>query len=291
MHTYLKAIGFRQITNKKQESLLLQNIINNPGRKKMVANPYDRDGLYAELTREFMPGVGIKVVGQYDENEEFHMEYYFPYIEGRSQSVDEECFIGKKMDNTAYSGLCEDDRIGVSLIFHLINSVDYINIADKKLVSGYKKVRLSGLCSDGVILLPTIYSRQVVEGINENVKHVKMVAEAKNGDKEAIEKLTLEEMSTYSQISRRIAEEDVFSIVETSLIPYGMEAEVYKLLGVIVSLKRFVNPILKEDVYLLKVKCNGVLFDIAVNKNDLEGVPAVGRRFRGIIWLQGYVEF
>lgn len=291
MHTYLKAIGFKQITNVKQESLLLNNIISRPQIKKMVANPYDSEVLYAELTCEFMPGIGIKVVGQYDEEENFQMEYYFPYAEGRYVSINEECYIGKKMDNTAYSGLCEDDRIGVSLIFHLINSVDYINILGKKAVNDSKKVRLSGLCSDGVVLLPTMYSSQAAEEKDENLKHVKMIAEAKNGDKEAIERLTLEEMNTYSQIGKRIAEEDVLSIVETSLIPYGMEAEVYKILGIIIALRKYTNPILKEDVYLLKIKCNNVVFDIAVNSADLEGEPLVGRRFRGIIWLQGIVEF
>ena len=82
-----------------------------------------------------------------------------------------------------------------------------------------------------------------MDGLEENVKHVQMVAEARNGDKEAIEKLTLEEMHTYSKIGRRIADEDVFSIVETSLVPFGMEAEVYKMLGVIISLKKFSNPL------------------------------------------------
>lgn len=291
MHTYLKAIGFKQISNIKQENLLLKNIINNSQKKKIIANPYDNEVLYAELTCEFMPGIGIKVVGQYDDNEDFHMEYYFPYAEGRYVSITQECYIGKKMDNTAYSGLCEDDRIGVSLIFHLINSVDYMNVIEKKLVNDSKKVKLSGLCSDGVILLPTVYSNQAVEEKSENLKHVKMIAEAKNGDKEAIERLTLEEMNTYSQIGKRIADEDVLSIVETSLIPYGMEAEVYKILGIIIGLKKYINPILHEEVYMLKIKCNQVIFDIAVNRDDLEGEPLIGRRFRGIIWLQGVVAF
>lgn len=291
MHTYLKAIGFKQISNIKQENILLNNIIDNPQSKKLVANPYDRELLYAELTTEFMPGIGIKIIGQYDDNEKFHMEYYFPYVEGRFASVKEECYIGKKMDNTSYSGLCEDDRIGVSLIFHLINSVDYIANINEKMESDPKNVRISALCSDGIIMLPTIYSSQAAQDTEETLKHVKMVAEAKNGNTEAIEKLTLAEMNTYSQIGRRIADEDVFSIVETSLIPYGMEAEVYKILGIILEMKLHVNPILKEEVYQLKVKCNGVVFDIAVNKDDLAGEPMVGRRFRGIVWLQGVVEF
>ena len=96
MHTFLKSIGFKQLTTKRQEDLLIQNIIISPQRKRMIADPVEKDVLYAELTREFMPGIGIKVIGQYDEKEEFNTDYYFPYVEGRNESVNDECFIGKK---------------------------------------------------------------------------------------------------------------------------------------------------------------------------------------------------
>lgn len=291
MHSYLKAIGFKQISTIKQEEILINSIIDKPQSKKLVANPNDRELLYCELTTEFMPGIGIKVVGQYDENEEFHMEHYFPYVNGRCVSVNEECYIGKKMDSNTYSGMCEDDRIGVSLIFHLNNAVDFLSGNDEGIVEKSRDVRMSALCSGGTVLLPTIYSGRAAQDSEETLARVRMVADAKNGNAEAIQKLTLDEMTTYSEIGRRIADEDVLSIVETSFIPYGMEAEVYKLLGIILEVKRYINPILQETVYRLKVKCNGVIFDIVVNEDDLAGEPAAGRRFRGIVWLQGIVEF
>ena len=32
-------------------------------------------------------------------------------------------------------------------------------------------------------------------------------------------------------------------------------------------------------------------YDLCINQQDMVGEPAVGRRFRGIIWLQGLVHF
>ncbi|HCO40058.1 MAG TPA: DUF3881 domain-containing protein, partial [Lachnospiraceae bacterium] len=43
-------------------------------------------------------------------------------------------------------------------------------------------------------------------------------------------------------------------------------------------------------VYELGLVCNDVPIDICINEKDLFGVPEVGRRFKGQIWLQGMLE-
>ncbi len=52
-------------------------------------------------------------------------------------------------------------------------------------------------------------------------KRSRLIAEARKGDEEAIESLTLEDIDMYTTISRRIQKEDVFSIVETYFMPLG----------------------------------------------------------------------
>ena len=42
---------------------------------------------------------------------------------------------------------------------------------------------------------------------------------------------------------------------------------------------------------MIVVNCNDVIMPIVLNKKDLYGEPAVGRRFKGTIWTQGFVEF
>lgn len=290
MHTYLSAIGFKNITNITQENLLLDSVINKPTHKKLVENPYDSEHVYAELSLEFMSGIGLKVIGQYDGNNQFHMESYYPYAYGRFISVSEECYIAKKLDNTEYSGLCEDYRVGVSLIFHYIDTVEQIGKPEGNRSSGKRDIKLSALSTNGVVLLPTLHSNRVIDGTDEGMVNLQMVAEAKNGNSEAIERLTMEELDIFTQIDKRIENEDLLSIVETSLIPYGMDSEVYKILGVILEVEYLVNPILNEKLARLKLRCNGIIFDVVINCMDLQGEPEVGRRFRGIIWLQGVAE-
>ena len=39
----------------------------------------------------------------------------------------------------------------------------------------------------------------------------------------------------------------------------------------------------------MKVECNDLIFEICINEKDLEGEPAIGRRFKGTVWMQGSV--
>ena len=49
-----------------------------------------------------------------------------------------------------------------------------------------------------------------------------MIAAARQGDAEAIESLTLEDIDTYAAVNQRILKEDLFSIVDTLFMPYGL---------------------------------------------------------------------
>lgn len=59
------------------------------------------------------------------------------------------------MDREAYVGICEDIKIGISLIFYLQNTVEYLK--EKQLSKNsikYTSVTLSGLCNGGTVLFP-----------------------------------------------------------------------------------------------------------------------------------------
>ena len=290
MHSFLKSVGFSKLSTVKQEKLLIDSILEKPQKKKMITNPADSETMYAELSNEYAPGVGVRIVGQIDEYEQFRLEHYYPYYEGRFLSLEQECYVGRKLDNVSYSGICEDDRISVSLIFHVTDTIDCIKNDEPAMTDKKRKVYLSGLGSEGVVLLPTIYTDEVREETSRYSKRAKIIAEAREGSAEALEKLALADIDAFSGIGSRLKDEDVLSIVETSFIPYGMETELYKILGIIESVDSFVNPVLEEKLYILKVLCNDIIFDICINSLNLSGEPLPGRRFRGIIWLQGRVK-
>ena len=62
---------------------------------------------------------------------------------------------------------------------------------------------------------------------------------------EAIENLALDDIDIYTKVSRRLIKEDVFSIVDTYIMPYSVECDRYSILGVITGV-RIVENILHE---------------------------------------------
>ena len=123
--------------------------------------------------------------------------------------------------------------------------------------------------------------------INRN----QLLAAARQGDEEAIESLTLEDMDTYTSISRKILTEDVLSLVDTYFMPYGVECDQYSILAEILEYNMITNKLTGEKVYIMKVSCNDLQFDVCINALDLYGEPQVGRRFKGVIWMQGYINY
>lgn len=125
----------------------------------------------------------------------------------------------------------------------------------------------------------------------KSISRNRLLQAARKGDEEAIESLTLDDMDTYSSISRKIHNEDVFSIVDTYFMPYGVECDQYSVLGEIQNCRLVENNFTGEKVYQLTIDCNELIFDVCINEADVFGEPQAGRRFKGIIWLQGYINF
>ena len=77
------------------------------------------------------------------------------------------------------------------------------------------------------------------------------------------------------------------SIVNTSIIPHTLQGDIYDIIGNIVHIEMHENQLTNERIYLLDVQSLYYMIRIAINEKDLEGEPLVGRRFRGVTWLQG----
>ena len=74
-------------------------------------------------------------------------------------------------------------------------------------------------------------------------------------------------------------------------MPYGMVCDQYSVRGEILYYMPFKNIITGEEIYQLTLDCNDMQFDVCINKEDLLGEPQIGRRFKGVIWLQGELHF
>ena len=288
MHRFLRTVGFSDI-RKKDLEIIIRDIIDRPDILKVTK---DSEGYeFAELTSEYAPGIGIKVCGTYDEDDQFHVDYYYPFANANNFTTKETIEIQKHSDREAYAGICDEVNLGVTLIFYIQNVADYLSekrVQDNVLIHG---VNLAGLSTEGTILLPVQKKQEREQQHDRKVsQHNQLIAQAREGNEEAIESLTLEDMDTYSLLSRRIAKEDVFSIVTTYFMPYGIESDQYGILGEILDLRLEENRWTQEQIYCVKIACNDIIFDVYINKNDLLGEPEIGRRFKGNIWMQGVLN-
>ena len=119
-----------------------------------------------------------------------------------------------------------------ALVIALFPMVVFYLVMQKRIVEGVEmcirdraySVTLSGLARTGTILLPVWKSEgQEIQNRMDAANRGRLIAAAKNGDEEAMESLTIEDMDTYAMISKRIENEDIYSIVDTYFMPYGME--------------------------------------------------------------------
>ena len=74
-------------------------------------------------------------------------------------------------------------------------------------------------------------------------------------------------------------------------MPCGVECDQYSVIGEIQELTKERNAVTGEEIYIMTLECNDLVFDVAVNCADLIGEPAIGRRFKGQVWLQGEINF
>ena len=291
MHKFLRAVGFSELINRTEYEELVQKIVLEADNRAYTST--SGDNMVAVFNKEFAPGTGIAVCGEFNENNQFFFEYAYPYLQGSVISSYEDVTVERHAAGESYAGVFDDSKIGVTIIFYLQNIIPYIRAKNAGLlpVKG-TSVMLSALSVSGTIVMPLAKSESTKARVNKAVMNrSRLIEAARHGDEEALENLTLDDMDTYTAISKKIQKEDIFTIVDTSFMPCGVECDLYSILGEIKSVDKVTNPVTKEELYKLMLECNDIMLDLCINAKDLYGEPAVGRRFKGIIWLQGYINF
>lgn len=291
MHQYLKAVGFDNVRTKNDLREILADVRERFTHQTIVSYKPGED--FCELRKEYGQCIGISLCGELDENDVFDPDYYFPYFEGSGISTYADISVERKIEKEQYVGMCEDSKIGISLIFTLQNGIEYMRERQAGFVKDLTtSVTFSGLALSGMILLPVIKNESQIKSEKEASDNRKMLINAaRNGDQSAIETLTLDDIDTYSQVSRRLATEDVFSIVDTYFMPYGVECDLYSIMGEILAVRRRKNVATGVELYQMKLNVNELQFDVCVPVAEVMGEPEIGRRFKGTIWLQGYINF
>lgn len=238
MHTYLRAIGFRECKNRQQLEDIYRHTLNTPNRKIMTTISVDTSLLQFE--KDFGKNFGLSLVGEYDIKGSLSIEHYFPYLKGDRFMQFENITIQKQTDKESYAGVCEDYHLGMTIIFYVINIADYakskwLNYSNRQIT----KVKFSALSVAGTVLLGMHHSKHqiAVESKGRNRRN-QLLDAARNGDTDAMEQLTYDEMNTYTSISSRVIKEDVLSIIDTSFMPCGVECDHYMVIGNIYAVEK-----------------------------------------------------
>lgn len=298
MHLYLKAVGLGSINTRREYDKLIRQIIKESIEKSTVMYsdiPYlPGDKVFpAQIKHYFNKVCGISLNGFYDpKRKSFKLDYVFPFLDGSVESYESEVSIGRKTEREAFNALCDEPGRGIALIFHLSNPIDYL--MSKPIMADFndKTVRIAAMANEGTVLLPVNKSEHQIDKCRAaTAARNNLINLAKKGDTAAIDNLTIEDLDTYTDIYKRMHNEDVFTIVDSSFMPSGFECDSYSVVGNIVESRMLSNNYTGEDVYVMTLECNDIVFDMCINARDLIGEPADGRRFKGRIWLQGQVEF
>ena len=300
MHKYLRAIGFSSMKKRKEYEGLIrfcaQDATNRAYTTKVPPHSKDEsddDSMLAVYCRDFADGLGLAVCGEYDEENRFSYDYCFPYLRGKGITSYEDVTIERHMEKESYAGICDEIKIGVTLIFYLQNMVPYIKAKNTgALPMRGTSLTLAGLSCQGSIMMPLKKDeKDVLKTKKASVSRNQLIKAARSGDEEAIESLTLEDMDTYTSISKQIHKNDIYTIVDTYFMPYGVECDLYSIMGEILQFEELENSVTNEKIIKMTLLCNELTFDVCINKQDLFGEPEIGRRFKGVIWLQGYINY
>ena len=287
MQNYLSAIGFSQIKSLHQLDRIHKGIQRDPDRRNLVSRSLQTS--LVQLEKQYSKeGLGISMIGESDAEGSFLFEYSFPYVTPGPYSYTDELQVEKMTDRSGFFGML--DNINLSVIFTVQNVSAVTGALWRSALPSVLTIQLSGLCLSASILLPLHKTEQDLqyeaEKRREDLSRIHMV---RHGHADVLDQMLLREMDTRDTIDNRIATEDVLSIVDSSMIPSGLQSDIYDILGTIVQVNETKNEVSGEHIYLLDVACLYYVIRIAVNQKDLVGEPLAGRRFRGVTWLQGTI--
>jgi len=289
LNKYFRSVGFGALDSYKLLFELAALVIEQADEMQEYNIPNKEH--FREYKKEFAQGMGVCVGTIRCSDENMIVERVYPYLRGEYVSSIETVNVDKNNERFCFSGLCDDERLDISLIFSMQDCVKYLAKQDsvpagEELISN--GLVLTALGFDGTILLPLVKDpEQIEQTMRDNELRSRLIEAAEDGDEEAREELAIQEMDAYEYISKRVATEDVFSVVDTSFMPHGIESDQYAILAEILECKLVENSFTHENVWKMRVDCNDIIFELCINEADLVGEPDVGRRFKGVICMQG----
>ncbi len=187
MHKFLRAVGFSKIQNRKEMTQLIVSSVQHPTSRNYASS---KDNvIIAEFMKDYSEGLGLAVCGEFDEEDKFVYEYYYPYLIPSRVSTEEDISVERHAAQHSYAGICNENRIGVSLVFYLLNMISYMKYEneDHFPIRG-TTLSLSALSIKGQILMPIAKTEEEKQVAKKKTNYTnRLINNAINGDETAIE--------------------------------------------------------------------------------------------------------
>ncbi|MBQ9872254.1 MAG: DUF3881 family protein [Eubacterium sp.] len=286
MNIYYRAIGFSTVKSLHQQNRLIKDALSNPDRRVTATLSLNKSLFQIDRFYNKEEAFGISVLGEMDSDGDCLTEYAFPYVKPAFYPFEDEIPVEKIYDRDAYYGVI--DNVTLCIIFFMQNVAEITQRSWHDRLPKRNQVCLSGLSVSARVLLPLERSMEEIQQ-DEAKKFREMldIRRARTGDPYVLDRMMDKEMRLKDSLDRRVMHEDIMSIVNTSIIPHTLQGDIYDIIGNIVHIEMHENQLTNERIYLLDVQSLYYMIRIAINEKDLEGEPLVGRRFRGVTWLQG----
>ena len=288
MHKFLKAAGFGSLTEKKIYDLIWKNVVRREYSSGSAA--LDKETVIVEYRRKVNNYIGICAAVVYAGIDYRELVYYFPYYNSEELSSESECSIERHTAADTYSGIIDEYSLGISLIFYINNPLGITKRSDRGNNIKFQGTYLAAFANEGTVILPVAEPDNEIYDDTAALSREELLEAAFGGDEDAIETLTSSDISMLQELSDRIEYEDLYSVVEQSFMPCGIECDQYSIIGEIIEVDEDVNIITNESLWLLRVSCNDISFRLCINKNSLIGEPMKGRRIKCRIWMQGRLD-
>ena len=181
MHRFLRAAGFSMYQKKKDIRALLRCLAREAGTSSCLQ--LDRETELYEIKTEVAPGIGVAMYGELNEQDEMEIEYYYRYILNEEVTSRAECSIQRHTEKETYAGLLDEYKVGLSLIFYLLNPIEYRECYRKERERlQVTSVSLAGFANRGKVLLPIKKTALQIEKAKVAAKNRDELLEAaKNG--------------------------------------------------------------------------------------------------------------
>lgn len=301
MHRFIKAAGFSNIDEAAMHGLLWEKVIQPDFLTCTLT--LDEDTLICEYRYAVNKYVGICTGVLLIGDKYKEIQYYYPYFDQNIILSKSWCMLERYTFIENYAGILNQTNFGITLIFFVNNPLSFRPLflgGEIDSNTEFKYSYLSAFANEGMVILP------VEEGIQQDEDETELdfdegsflpgrdqdvlLDEVLGGDEEALETLNESDIMDYDNLSERIETEDLYSVVDQSFMPCGVECDQYSIIGEIIQVREDENALTGEKLWLLDISCNDISFALCMRRADLMGEPAAGRRIKCKLWMQGRVK-